>query len=131
MGYALQIRDETPNGEILSASVVQFPAERTTVQELIEARVSQEVERYNARAGGKFAGFVQPTEAEIILNGFRVAGGKSINAEKQKTAALRAFQSNGFFLLVNDRQVTELDDVILITPNTLVSFLKLVPLVGG
>jgi len=34
-------------------------------------------------------------------------------------------------LLVNDRQVDELEDEIEIRPDTTVTFLKLVPLVGG
>jgi hypothetical protein len=34
-------------------------------------------------------------------------------------------------LLVDDRQVEELEEVIEIRPDTTVTFLKLVPLVGG
>jgi hypothetical protein len=45
--------------------------------------------------------------------------------------AKRAFYTNGFILLVDDRQVDELDDEIVIRPDTTVTFLKLVPLVGG
>jgi hypothetical protein len=33
--------------------------------------------------------------------------------------------------LVDDRQVQELDEVITITPETQIDFVKLVPLVGG
>jgi hypothetical protein len=45
--------------------------------------------------------------------------------------AKRAFYTNGFILLVDDRQVDELEEEIEIRPHTTVTFLKLVPLVGG
>ena len=45
--------------------------------------------------------------------------------------ALDAFQRNGFFVLVDDRQVEGLDEEIEIRLNTTISFVKLVPLVGG
>ena len=45
--------------------------------------------------------------------------------------ALEAFEANGFFLLVNDRQVESLDQVVPIQETTTVSFVKLVQLVGG
>ena len=131
MNIALKIKDETSSGDVISESIVRFPAERITVQELIEARVSQEVETYNTTMSGEFTGLVQPSESETMLNGFRLAQGMQVDIESQKRIAIRAFQSGGFFLLVNNRQITELDDVILITPNTTISFLKLVPLVGG
>jgi hypothetical protein len=44
--------------------------------------------------------------------------------------ALAAFQPNGFVLL-NGRQVTELDERIVVTDPMDVGFMKLRPLVGG
>ena len=131
MGIMLKIKDETSSGKLISESYVEFPIECITVKNLIEARVTQEVKKYNAEAGGDFSGLVQPTESEQLLNGFRLQKGSLVDEDKQKQAAIRAFNSSGFFLLVNDRQVSELDDEIVITPSTVVVFLKLVPLVGG
>ena len=45
--------------------------------------------------------------------------------------ALHAFENNGFFLLVNDRQVESLDEEIWLGEGATASFLKLTPLVGG
>ncbi|MFN2152718.1 MAG: hypothetical protein ACK2T5_14035 [Anaerolineales bacterium] len=56
---------------------------------------------------------------------------REINWEEQYESAVQAFQQNGFLILVNDQQITELDDVFEILPETSVTFLKLVPLVGG
>jgi hypothetical protein len=131
MSIALSINDKTSSGDVLLERIVNFSVERITVTELIEARVSQEVESYNKLSDGEFKGLVQPSDAEVVLNGFKLAQGQSIDIEKQTRAAIQAFKSGGFFLLVNDRQLTELDDAIMITPNTSVVFLKVVRLVGG
>ena len=45
--------------------------------------------------------------------------------------ALRQFQSNGFFVIVDDRQRTDLDEVLHLRPDSRVSFIRLVQLVGG
>jgi hypothetical protein len=42
-----------------------------------------------------------------------------------------AFKRNGFVVLVDDRQVTDLDEVLEVSADTEVSFVRLVPLVGG
>ena len=105
--------------------------EQLTVRELIRIRVFEEVEDYNARQSDLYRGLVQPTEAEQTLNGYKMLKRRKIDWEEQFEAAIQAFQQNGFLLLVNDWQVTELDDVIKILPETSITFLKLVPLVGG
>lgn len=45
--------------------------------------------------------------------------------------AVEAFGRNGFLVLVGDRQIEELDQQLEIGSATEVTFLKLVPLVGG
>ena len=39
--------------------------------------------------------------------------------------------TNGFFLLVDDRQIEDLDEEVVVTVESTISFVKLVPLVGG
>ena len=56
---------------------------------------------------------------------------RMIDWEPQFTQACEAFESNRVLVLVDQRQVESLDQVITIQPNTEVTFLKLVPLVGG
>ncbi len=98
---------------------------------MIRTRVANEVSDYNLSQPEYFRGLVQPTDAERSLNGFKMRKGRMIDPEKQLELAIKAFYSNGFILLVNDRQVDELDEEIEIRPDTTVTFLKLVPLVGG
>ncbi|MFJ3101296.1 hypothetical protein [Streptomyces sp. NPDC086835] len=52
-------------------------------------------------------------------------------AQEAYERALAAFGSNGFLVLVGERQLTDLDERVDITASTEVTFLRLVPLVGG
>jgi hypothetical protein len=111
--------------------VVYLPEARISVRELIRQRVCQEVATYNDQHGDIFYGLVQPGDAERTLNGYRLSKRRLLNAEDQVQKATHAFESNGFIVLVDDRQAESLDQVIELTPESQVTFLKLVPLVGG
>ena len=56
---------------------------------------------------------------------------RPVSYEKQLERAIGAFHSTGFFVLLDDRQVEDLDSPITVREDSLVSFVKLVPLVGG
>ncbi len=134
MTTTLTIRDETTfafgdDGD--GAFTLDVPTERITVRELIRTRVYGEVRHYNLRQPEYFRGLVQPTEAERTLNGFKVRPGRRLDPQKQFERAIESFYRNGFLVLVNDRQVDELEEEIGVRPDTTVTFLKLVPLVGG
>jgi hypothetical protein len=134
MSTTLTIRDETTSsfsGDNDEEFTLDVLTERITVRELIRTRVYREVRDYNLRQPEYFRGLVQPTDAERTLNGFKVRRGRRIDPEKQFEGAVESFYRNGFLVLVNDRQVDELEEEIEIRPDTTVTFLKLVPLVGG
>ena len=131
MVSTLLVRDETTLGQSNYALALSFPSERITVRELIRSRVYQEVKDYNARLSGYFYGLVKPTEAEQTLNGYKLRQSQKIDWEKQYEKATEAFLNNGFILLVDDQQVSTLEEQIEIRSDTSVTFLKLVPLVGG
>jgi hypothetical protein len=131
MPISIDIRDESVMGETKGSVTLDFLVEKITVQELIRERVYEEVRQYNATTPEYFRGLVQPTDAESTLNGYRIRERRRVDWEKQYEQALRAFAGNGFFILVDDRQVESLDEMITLTPSTSVSFVKLVPLVGG
>lgn len=132
MEAALLIVDQTPTGKVLGTTKLRLVSEQISVRDLIEARVREEVRAFNQEAGSTlFRGLVQPTDTESDLNGYRMRKSHSVDAEGQVQEALQAFGRNGFLLLVNDQQVTSLDEHIVFTPRTRVSFVKLVPLVGG
>ena len=131
MPATLTIADETLLGESEQSFTLDFLTERVTVREIIRSRVYEEVQLYNANTPEFFHGFIQPTDTEKTLNGYRVRERRRIDWEVQYLKALQAFATNGFFILVNERQVEDLEEVVEIQYNTRVSFVKLVPLVGG
>ena len=110
---------------------VHVSGETVSVRELIRLRVFQEVEDYNQTLPTAFRMLVQPSEAERTLNGFKFSRPHQVNPQAQFDKAIQAFEGNAFIVLVGDRQVDTLDDEIALHPETTVSFLKLVPLVGG
>ena len=126
----LTVQDETTSGQVLQALELQLAAERLSVRDLIAARVHQEVGEHNARRVlTPFKGLVQPTDEEARLNGRR--GPRRVDPQAQTKVALRAFERGNVLLLVDDRQVDDLDEEVVLRPDSTVSFLKLVPLVGG
>lgn len=123
--------DETTSGSRSDGWGLEIAEERLAVRELIRRRVFQEVAEYNARTPEVFQGLVQPQDAERVLNGYAMRTARRIDPEVQTELALKAFGGNGFLVLVGDRQVTDLDDEIELALGTEITFLKLVPLVGG
>ena len=131
MTTVLTIHDETTSGQKTNTFTLDCLTERMTVRELIRARIYQEVQDYNQKQPEYFRGLVQPTEAERVLNGYKVRAKRTINWEEQYQHALKAFERNGFFVLVGNKQAESLDQEFEVKVDTEVSFVKLVPLVGG
>ncbi|WP_027345136.1 hypothetical protein [Hamadaea tsunoensis] len=123
--------DETTAGDRAAAWHLEIFEERLALGELIRRRVFQEVAEHNARGGDVFRGLVQPAGAEKRPDGFRLPEPRKVDADQQANRALEAFQRNGFVVLVDDRQVEGLDTVVELSRGTEITFLKLVPLVGG
>ena len=131
MSARITIVDENASGKVLREFMMELLSETISARQLIEQRVREEVDRFNSSPRtAVFQGLVQPTDAEAELNGYRLRGPKQVDPEAQCEKALRAFEGNGFLLLVGDRQIESLDEIISTTPETRVSFVKLVPLVG-
>ena len=127
----LTIKDETTSGESVEALTLEFLTERITVRELIRSRVHQEVKDYNATRPDVFRGLVQPSDFEKTLNGYKAPSRRPIDWQKQFDKAISAFEANQVLILVDDRQTESLEQEIVLTPGTEVTFLRLVPLVGG
>ena len=125
----LSIRDESGTGSVYHELKLSFDKVSVSVRDIIEQRVQHEVELYNAKARQYVHALVTPTEIEERLNGKKPR--KPVDLEKQIHIAFDAFDTNGFFILVDDMQVESLDDMVTISPETTVSFIRLTPLVGG
>jgi hypothetical protein len=130
----LTIRDESASGKVLNDLTLDLLDETITVRELIRSRVYQEVQDYNRKrqqGDGEFRGLVTPDDAERTLNGVRLRTPRDIDWKAQFEKACESFQRNGFFILVDDRQLESLDEMITLKHTSTVSFVKLMPLVGG
>ena len=135
-GYLLamatwRLRDETAAGRLVESFELDALAATLTLRELIRLRVREEVARFNLDRGQRFRGLVRPDDADVELNGYRLRTDRVIDWERQADIAVAAFERNGFFVLVGGRQVEDLDEVISLSGDLEVSFVKLTALVGG
>jgi hypothetical protein len=128
---SITIRDETRPGRSYSELELPDLPDRITARELILTRVRKEVAKANLHRETAHHLLIQPTDAEVTLNGYRTRERRTIDWERQAEVALDAFARNGFFVIVDDRQVESLDEELELTAETDVRFLKLTPLVGG
>jgi hypothetical protein len=131
MPTTLTIHDETSSGQKTNTFTLACLTEKMSVREVIRARIYQEVQDYNQKEPEYFRGLVEPSAAERVLNGYKVRAKRKIDWEEQYKRALEAFDRNGFFVLVGNRQAESLDEEFEVKVDTEVSFVKLVPLVGG
>lgn len=137
MPAILTIRDEglgANGGQADGAYELTVPSERLTIRELIRERVYQEVDDHNRKLreghAGRFRGLVRPTDTEAALNGPPSAA-REINWKAQYELATKAFEDRRVLVLVGEKQATVLDEAFDVTPGLEVTFLRLVPLVGG
>jgi hypothetical protein len=131
MPTTLTIHDETTSGQKTNTFTLACLTEKMTVRELIRARIYQEVQDYNQKEPEYFRGLVEPSAAERVLNGYKLKAKRKIDWEEQFKRALEAFDRNGFFVLVGNRQAESLDEQFDVKVDAEVAFVKLVPLVGG
>lgn len=127
----ITIYDETVSGQKSGGFDLEFESASISARELIRKRVYEEVREFNLREEETFHGLVQPTDAERVLNGYKLKKKRQLNWENQFERAIEAFERNGFFILADDKQIESLDETIQIKLRTQASFVKLVPLVGG
>jgi hypothetical protein len=130
MGF-VTILDEAASGEKFGAHKLEISTEKVTLRDLIEQRIRHEVEEFNRNQSDVFCGLIQPTDTELVLNGYRLKARRQLSWENQYEKALEAFEHNGFFVIIDGQQVESLDEVLPLGESSEVHFLKLVPLVGG
>jgi hypothetical protein len=124
-------RDESATGHELDRWELPDVPDVITVRELVRLRVREEVARHNAGTTQLFRGLVRPADADPHPDGYRLRRHRKLDWEQQASIAEEAFARNGFIVLFGDRQVEDLDQVVDLTSANEVSFVKLVPLVGG
>ena len=132
MPHTITIFDESTAGEATTSFILELDTRRLTARDLIRQRVRQEVAKFNAKQlPGIFQGLIQPTDTETELNGYRLKKFRTLDWERQFEAAIKSFEANGFFMLVDGKQVETLEEELELHSTSKVQFIKLVPLVGG
>lgn len=135
MSATITIVDESTAGVSNNRRTLEFPTEQVTVREIIRARVYEEVQDYNReRASGTsiaFKGLVQPSEAELALNPAKPRPSREIDWKAQFERACDAFDRGGIIVLAGQKQTESLDEIVELQRISEVTFLKLLPLVGG
>ncbi len=132
MTTTVLIRDEAATGQTVNEFSLEFLTETIDVRELIRSRVYQEVKDHNAKQNQSvFKGLIQPTDAERTMNGYRLKKPRQIDWKQQFEMAIEAFEKNQILILINNRQADSLNQQLEIGLETVVSFIRLTPLVGG
>lgn len=131
MALAVKIVDASPVGRPQHSFTLHLASERLSARELLRRRIQQEVEQFNNQQHTLYQGLVQPTETEMTLNGYRLPTVRPLDAAQQVVKAEQAFEHNGFIMLLDDRQIADLDEQVTLTRASVITFIKLVPLVGG
>src|SRR5215469_9508972 len=129
MSVALKIVDQTLGVYPHVTRELRLASERITLRELLRRRIDEEVREINA-GGDNVRSLVTPAAPEAALNGDR-SRRRTVDADKQFDAAVKALARNRIVVIVDGRQVQDLDEAFGVTPQTEVRFVKLVPLVGG
>jgi len=109
----------------------------TTLCALITYVVEAEVEAFQQRqTERRLARVLNPIQIEQAVSRGKVDLGERelqqpVDKAEAVTAALQAFEDGLYFVFVAGSQVTELEAVLVLQPQTSVSFLRLVALAGG
>ena len=125
MLFELDYCDQAAARQPIAAGVFRWSKDvPVTARLLITERVRQEfepaLERFDARGG-------ELPAALVTLRG----NAHAMTLDETIETALRAFSANRFFLLVDRRQIVDLDAPLPLTPKSTVVFLRLTPLKGG
>lgn len=119
---------------------LRLASQRVPAREIVASHVRAEVERLNDQARrnhakhDRVASFLvgpHTHETERILNPTRGRRPRLLDPDTEIKAAIGGVAARQVILLFNDREVTDLDAELTVTDDSTVTFLRLVPLIGG
>lgn len=127
----LQMHDEDARGTRLYTQRVAVEGDALSLKDLIKSRVQSEVQRINIQRPICFFSLVKPEEAELTMKGYRMKQHRELNVDGQIQAALDAFRKKSYLVNANGRDCLSLDDVINLSDNTEIVFIKFMEICGG
>jgi hypothetical protein len=118
-----------PTGQRLLHTRLTLSAATLTVRELIARKVRQEVAECAAGQRTGLSGeYLSP---EILL---RTVSPGALAPGEVKTEIIRAqkaFAARDYMIILDNRRVFDLEEAVMLRPETQVEFIKILPLVGG
>lgn len=108
-----------------------------TADQLINAIVTQQVNEYNSKPTEKnLLPFLTQSETSEQLATGKVSFGSiynenKANAELARQTALQAFEDGMFALFADDEEITKLSHNVVLSPNTVITFIRLTFLAGN
>ena len=116
-----------PTGQRLSHVRLALPAARVAVRELIAHKGRQEVEECLNHQRSALSG--ESLSPEELLGAVSIAMPGTVWDEIVR--AQQAFAARAYMIVVDNRRVWGLEDVLTLGPTAQVEFIKILPLVGG
>ena len=130
MSVMLKIVDKEIGAAEVAAPDLLVPLLTVSAREILRLRVEAEVERYNDTRGDS-ALLIEPHWRESALNPDRKARFRALEPEPQIAIAIEAVEKHRIIMLLDGRQVTDLDEKFVLTTTSEARFVRLVPLKGG
>ena len=137
----LLVKEEVFGSGTTNELPVTFSSDRLTLGDLIQTKVAAKVKKINEEMkensihhrflSKKEKILNQPTLQSLTEKERQRVENLRLDPEKEGYEALAAFQNNAFFVIIDGRQREELEEEVLLTPNSEVQFIRLMPLVGG
>ncbi len=130
MANVVMVETKVPGQPTPPTFPLSLPSESITVRQLLREYVMYEVDTHNSKQRTVAANF--ESEEEKLLNKKvqkPVLG--LLNGEVECERAFKAFKGNQLMVLINKYQPSELNETVTVSPDTKVTFLRLVQLVGG
>ena len=136
MNIYIKLKSAGKRRPILENTPYNFPEGVNTLRQLIEMVVRQETEKYNSR-GTENMLIPFLTESEIFEQstvgkvGFgRLYSDKKADPEKAVETALQGFEDGLFRVVINDVEITEINNPLVINENDVITFIRLTFLAG-
>lgn len=129
MQRAITIADETAAGAPLKRILLELQSWEISLRGPIRSRVRFEVSSFNRNRNVEYEGLVPQKPGKSFS--LSVPAKDDIDEEEECQRAEEAFLRNGFMVIIEGRQIEELDEIVQLDPESDVRFIRLIQLKGG
>jgi hypothetical protein len=123
----ITLQDASLQGQQQSPWQMDIFEEQSTLREILRSRIYQEVSEYNAKKRSQSLCLITPRPVEPQ----QADAAPPVDWQIHYEQAIAAFMKKRYLVLINGRQMTKLDAPVHLTDQTTITFLKLIPLIGG